>query len=434
MYAELSANGNGIDVYWDNRAEIENFDQITVTNEQIGWQNDIPGIDSYLPTADTTGMPEEFKPENWNDGVPNENALLNPWTANRLRHDFQGYSFWGRSGSGSNEDWILQDRWDKIDSEQDWEDYEVNSGTEYFFNFGGDLVIDEGLPNKQDEVSEEDLNYYHFNENYILENYDDNDIVYGKPVYNWKIEYSDSLQTYANQLSFDEQSLLFKHPDLKDEIYLEIYDDRLIPLSGHGGQSYIENGMENEEHRKNRLSRRYYYQQIFNPPKGIEYYIAVTAFDRGMPEKNLQPLESGRDADANMKILFPGPSATSKMDNIYVVPNPYVGHSKFDGRREKDEKGDKSRRIWFVNLPENCTIKIFTLAGDLVDTIKHNGSAEEDILSISKAAYSGIKASGIASWNLLSCNNQIIAPGVYLFSVKDCSSGKIKVGKFVIIK
>ena len=121
-----------------------------------------------------------------------------------------------------------------------------------------------------------------------------------------------------------------------------------------------------------------------------------------------------------------------------MIPNPYVGQSKFDGRRDKDIKGDRSRRIWFANLPENCTIKIFTLAGDLVDTINHKGDELEDIISVSKATgaegYKAHAASGIASWDLLSKYDQIIAPGIYLFSVKDKDSGKIKVGKFVIIK
>nr|MBC8384712.1 hypothetical protein [Candidatus Cloacimonadota bacterium] len=434
MYAELSCNGNAIDVYWDNRSEIDNIDYITVTNEQIGWQDQVAGIDSYSINADTTGMPEEFKPENWNGGISNENALINPWTGYRLRHDFQGYSVWGRSGSGSHEYWILQDRWDKIDTEQDREDYQINSDTEYFYDFGGDEVIDEGLPNRQNEIGEDDLNYYHLNDFYALENYDYDDIAYGKPIYDHQTVYSDSLQNFSDNLSFDEQSLLFKHPDLRDDIYLNIYDDRLIPLNFHGGQSYLENGTELEEHRINRLSRRFYSYRIKNPRKGIEYYVTVTAWDRGMPEKGLQALESGRDIDANMKVIFPGPAAKSQMEKIHVVPNPYIGQSKFDGRREKDEKGDKSRRLWFVDIPEYCTIKIFTLAGDLVDTINHNGETEEDIISISKAAYTGVAANGIASWNLLSRHNQIIAPGIYLFSVKNKENGEIKVGKFVVIK
>jgi len=434
MYAELIDNGDAIELFWDNRSEIDNVDRITVTKEQIGWQDLIHGIDSYVVNADTIGMPEEFKPENWNDGVPNENALVNPWTGYRLRHDFQGYSVWGRFGSGSNEFWNLEDRWDKKDTDQDREDFLVNSGSEYFYDFGGELVIDEGLPNLQTDFNNEELNYYHFDEMYKLVNFTADDEISGFPIYNYEIVYSESLQTYANSLSFDNQALLFKHPEIAERVYLEIYDDRLIPLEFHAGQSYVENGIEAEEHRKNRLARRYYNYKIYNPPKGIEYYTAVSAWDRGMPEKDLQPLESGRDIDANMKIIFPGPAASSQMDNIVVVPNPYIGHSKFDGRREKDEKGDKSRRIWFVNIPYRCDIKIFTLAGDLVDIVHHNGAYTEDIISVSKANYTGLSAEGIASWNLLSKNNQIIAPGIYLFSVKNLENSEIKVGKFVIIK
>ena len=183
-----------------------------------------------------------------------------------------------------------------------------------------------------------------------------------------------------------------------------------------------------------RLGRRYYRHHISHPPKGIEYYIAVTAWDRGMPDFGLESLGSGRDADANMKILFPGPTAQSNMDNIYVVPNPYFGLSKFDGRREGDMKGDRSKRIWFVNLPERATIKIYTLAGDLVDTIEHDGATEEDIITVSRAASTGLTASGMASWDVLSRHRQILAPGVYLYSVKDHSNGEIKVDKFVIIQ
>jgi len=135
-----------------------------------------------------------------------------------------------------------------------------------------------------------------------------------------------------------------------------------------------------------------------------------------------------------MKVFFPGTVAKSDMNNIYVVPNPYIGKSKFDGRREKDEKGDKSRRIWFVNLPERCKIKIYTLAGDLVDEIDHDGSYQADILTVSKATTYGLTASGMHDWDLLSKHNQIIAPGVYLYSVENKADHKIKVGKFVIIK
>jgi len=84
--------------------------------------------------------------------------------------------------------------------------------------------------------------------------------------------------------------------------------------------------------------------------------------------------------------------------------------------------------------PERATIKIYTLAGDLVDEIEHYGSIEEDVITVSRAASKGLTASGIASWNVLSRFNQIIAPGVYLYSVKNHANGEIKVDKFVIIQ
>jgi hypothetical protein len=58
------------------------------------------------------------------------------------------------------------------------------------------------------------------------------------------------------------------------------------------------------------------------PRKGIEYYVAVTAYDRGIPNNDLNFLETGRDADANMKVFFPGTLARNNMDDIMVVPNP----------------------------------------------------------------------------------------------------------------
>jgi len=135
-----------------------------------------------------------------------------------------------------------------------------------------------------------------------------------------------------------------------------------------------------------------------------------------------------------MKVFFPGTLARNNMDDIMVVPNPYIGRSKFDGRKENDQKGDKSRRLWFINLPNRCTIRIYTLAGDLVQTLDHNGSMPTDIITISKATTTGMAASGMHSWDLLSKNEQIIAPGVYLFSVENKADSKIKVGKFVIVK
>jgi hypothetical protein len=461
MQAALVENGDVIDIYWDNISEIDNIDTKTVTKGVIGWQDSNPNIDSYVGKYDEQlseygYFPDEFAPPA-NPADYNPNSVINPWTADRLQHDFQGYTVWGRSGSGSQEDWMEIGRWDKIDTDQDYDDYNVNENADsLFIYFGGDTGKNLGLPQPKvlDSTNPDHqkyFNYYRYNDLYTLKHYEDGDTFYGEPLYSAELTYTDSLQDYVDALypspktevELEEEAWLFASDELKAmgehgrEIYLNLYDDRLIPLKEHSGQSngYNYSGTgEDPDNVKDRLARRYYNAEIMHPPKGIEYYLAVTAWDRGIPEKDLRSLESGRDEDANMQILFPGPSAKSNMKDVHVVPNPYVGQSEFDGKRENDEKGDKSRRIWFVNIPEKCKIRIFTLAGDLVDTIHHNGAEDEDIISVSKAASSGVTAEGIASWDLLSRNNQIIAPGVYLFSVENLDGGDKKVGKFVIIK
>ena len=451
MYAEILDDGKQIDVYWDNRSEFS-YDTMTVLSAVIGWQNPAyegykPGLDSDPNFIDWSGYPEEFKPRFGDSSYKwNMNATVNPYTASRLRHDFQGYSLWGRSGSGSQEDWEQMERWDKIDTAQDLVDYNVNFGDTLYVDYGGYLGIDKGLPNPNAWTeTDQYANYYRFDDFYHLVPCAANETFYGWPIYNHNVNYDANIQAQADQIAADHagkptqyimqlQARLFKHPLLRDEIFDELADTKLIPLPGHGGQVALGDDDKLTELHHKRLARRYYRSQIMYPRRGIEYYLAVTAFDRGIPSQRLNFLETGRDKDANMKVFFPGTLAKENMDNIYVIPNPYIGSSTFDGRREGDEKGDKSRRIWFVNLPMECTIRIYTLAGDLVKEIYHNGGHTTDILTISKADSQGISASGMHEWDLLSKNRQIIAPGVYLYSVENKADNKIKVGKFVIIK
>jgi len=450
MYAGLVNDGNALDIYWDNVSEYT-YDGEFVPQSNVGWQEDYTSIDSHVDQYDVQlaeygHFPAEFAPFDslGNPQNRNDNAVVNPWTAFRLRHDFQGYALYGRSGSGSQEDWVEKGKWDKYESYLDMIDYEVNAGDSFFIDYKGELgigTLDQSLPNKR-MITDEDENYYHLNEFYELVPFDTDvdDYVFGEHLYDYTKTQATAETDGVNSLSDTDKALYFKNPSISDDIYLELYSRNLIPLSGFISDTILDDEDAIEAIRMQRLSRRYYNTMISNPPKGIEYYTAVTTWDRGFPSENILSLESGRDADANMKILFPGPTAKSDMDNIYVVPNPYIGQSKFDGRREDDFTGDRSRRVWFVNIPENCKIKIYTLAGDLVDTIKHSGSEGQDIITIGaalnkdKLKMSDVTATGMEPWDLLSYNNQIIAAGVYLFSVEDLDTNDIKVGKFVIIK
>jgi hypothetical protein len=100
-------------------------------------------------------------------------------------------------------------------------------------------------------------------------------------------------------------------------------------------------------------------------------------------------------------------AAKSGLDNIKVVPNPYMVNAAWESI-----KGD--RRLEFVNLPDVCTVRIYTLAGDLVQTIEHSGN------------------DGTAYWDVMSSNAQGVAPGIYFYAVE--SEYGSKIGKFAVIK
>ncbi len=113
---------------------------------------------------------------------------------------------------------------------------------------------------------------------------------------------------------------------------------------------------------------------------------------------------------------FDNQKAKSDLDKIAVVPNPYVVAATWEPRSPY-RFGRGERRIFFINLPPRCTIRIYTIRGYLVDTIEHNSTLEN----------------GQEPWNLLSKDGQEIAYGVYIYHVTAPGIGE-KIGKFAIIK
>ena len=109
-------------------------------------------------------------------------------------------------------------------------------------------------------------------------------------------------------------------------------------------------------------------------------------------------------------------SAKAQLSSIAVVPNPYIVAASWEPRHQY-QSGRGPRKIDFINLPNECTIKIFTLSGYLVTTINHNDIYEN----------------GTESWNLLSRDNLDIAYGVYLYHIDAPGIGE-HTGKFAVIK
>ncbi|MBN1348981.1 hypothetical protein JXJ21_06200 [candidate division KSB1 bacterium] len=162
-----------------------------------------------------------------------------------------------------------------------------------------------------------------------------------------------------------------------------------------------------------------------------EYFFSVTSYDRGNPANNLPSMESS--LYENLMYAVPGKTVTQQDDRkIYVYPNPYKGEALWDGF------GERERLIWFANLPARATIRIYTLAGDLVDEIQHHADSYNgrDITLLEKqsASQTTIFSGGEHAWDLISNHDQAIATGLYLYTVKDEDTGKIYSGKFLVIK
>jgi hypothetical protein len=103
-------------------------------------------------------------------------------------------------------------------------------------------------------------------------------------------------------------------------------------------------------------------------------------------------------------------------EDPYVVPNPYVGAASFEPQRFA-VSGRGERKIEFRNLPAGCTIRIYTVTGELVQTLHHDGNINK----------------GIVEWDLRNRDNLDIAPGLYIYHVDGGSVGTF-VGKFAVIK
>lgn len=115
------------------------------------------------------------------------------------------------------------------------------------------------------------------------------------------------------------------------------------------------------------------------------------------------------------------------MEDIKVVPNPYIATNVMEGS-VVNKYLNQDRRIMFTHLPAECTVKIYTVSGVLVDELHY----PEDGLT----SYSGFgdSSTGTLHWDLLSSEGLEIAAGMYIYRVEDHLTGKEKIGKFGVIK
>lgn len=108
--------------------------------------------------------------------------------------------------------------------------------------------------------------------------------------------------------------------------------------------------------------------------------------------------------------------ARNNLDSVYVVPNPYIVAASWEPRNNY-RFGRGERRLAFMNLPQECTIRIYTVRGYLVDKIEHRGTS----------------SNGMAFWDILSKDDMEIAYGIYLYHIEAPGVGETT-GKFAVIK
>jgi hypothetical protein len=143
--------------------------------------------------------------------------------------------------------------------------------------------------------------------------------------------------------------------------------------------------------------------------RGEAYHYAVTAMDN-------QGLESSRYANRAELAAIAFEPGKETATNVRIVPNPFLS-----GAGDFNFSGQRANTILFVNLPPYCTLRIYTVTGDLIKTIEHQSGSADD------------------QWDLITASNQYVASGVYILQVEEAQNlsrqaiaGSIH--KFVVVR
>jgi hypothetical protein len=114
-------------------------------------------------------------------------------------------------------------------------------------------------------------------------------------------------------------------------------------------------------------------------------------------------------------LVTPRAEARASAGGVWVVPNPYRAHAPWE---RPAVAGDTfGRHVDFLGMPrERAVVRVYTVAGDLVAELPHDGSG----------------GNGQMRWNLISRNGQDIMSGIYYFVVSSPLGSQR--GKFVVMR
>ena len=159
---------------------------------------------------------------------------------------------------------------------------------------------------------------------------------------------------------------------------------------------------------------------------GRPYFYSVTAVDHAFHDDTggVRRRQGGRPG-LQLRLRRTAPARRSRTtpyaeDEVYVVPNPAT--DRIDGAVDalaQQRRPDRAQgRVPQPAPADRGTIRIFTLAGDLVEEIAFDGTPATE-----------------RAWDLVSRNGQDVTSGVYLFSVETQNNNfERTIGKFVVIR
>ncbi|MGA1380343.1 MAG: hypothetical protein ACO30N_02175 [Schleiferiaceae bacterium] len=177
--------------------------------------------------------------------------------------------------------------------------------------------------------------------------------------------------------------------------------------------------------------------RLENLPNGWQRALAVTAFDQGDPATQLESLESSFNQSSVR--AFPGTPAQATMASNppYVYPNPYYAGAAWEGTSSFQ---DESRRLMFANLPARAEIRVHSPAGDLLDVLHHDAGGSDQLgqrwfrTFADPTEQTVVLPGGEYAWDILSKDRQIVAHGLYRYTVLNLDTGESYSGHFTLIK
>jgi hypothetical protein len=126
--------------------------------------------------------------------------------------------------------------------------------------------------------------------------------------------------------------------------------------------------------------------------------------------EGIRPLTAvGVDLKSSLSIANQVAAASvNDLRQVHTVPDPYYVTNQF-------EQTTDTKIIKFVNLPNDCIIRIYSSSGVLVTLLEHHSNS----------------FGGSEDWNVRNRNNQVVASGVYFYHIE--AGGARRVGRFTVV-